>query len=74
MSVCQLEFPEVRKPTPDQQVVAILRRARERYGQDLKPFFDELLAQQPQPKGDDYSYLVATAKHRRQKDRVPGAL
>ena len=67
MSLSQLEFQEVKKPTPDQQVVEVLRRARERYGRNLKPFFDELLARQPQPKADDYSDLLAVAKHRRQQ-------
>lgn len=67
MSTDQLEFQEVRKPTPEQQVVEVLRRARERYGRNLQPFFDELLARQPQPKTDDYSELVAVAKHRRQQ-------
>jgi hypothetical protein len=67
MSMSQLEFQEVKKPTPDQQVVEILRRARDRYGRNLKPFFDELLARQPQPKADDYSDLLAVARHRRQQ-------
>jgi hypothetical protein len=68
MSVSQLEFQEVEKPTPDQQVVEILRRARDRYGRNLKPFFDEVLARQPKPKEAEYSELVAVAKHRRQQD------
>ncbi len=68
MSESQLEFQQVKKPTPDQQVVEILRRARERYGRNLKPFFDELLARQPKPKEDDYSDLLAVAKHRRQQE------
>jgi hypothetical protein len=68
MSVSQLEFQEVDKPTPDQQVVEILRRARDRYGRNLKPFFDEMLARQPKPKEADYSNLVAVARHRRQKE------
>jgi len=67
MSVSQLEFQEVKKPTPEQEVVAILRRARDRYGRNLKPFFDELLAHQPKPKEDAYSDLLAVAKHRRQQ-------
>ncbi len=67
MSISQLEFQEVRKPTPDQQVVEILRRARERYGRNLQPFYDELLARQPKSKTDDYSDLLAVAKHRRQQ-------
>jgi len=66
MSTAQLEFKEVEQPGPEQQIVAILRRARERYGRNLKPFFDELLARQPKPKEDEYSELVAVAKHRRQ--------
>ena len=74
MSMSQLEFQEVKKPTPDQQVVEILRRARERYGRNLKPFFDELLARQPQPKADDYSDLLAVAKHRRQQGQGSGGL
>jgi len=65
MSVSQLEFLEVKKPTPEQQVLEILRRARDRYGRNVKPFFDELLAHQPVPKEADYSDLVAVAKHRR---------
>jgi hypothetical protein len=67
MNTAQLEFRETKKPTPEQQVVAVLRRARERYGRNLKPFFDELLARQPKPKADGYSELVAVAKHRRQQ-------
>jgi hypothetical protein len=67
MSTSQLEFQEVKQPTPDQQVVEVLRRARDRYGRNLQPFFDELLARQPQPKADDYSDLLAVAKHRRQQ-------
>jgi len=68
MNISQLEFQEVKKPTPEQQVVEVLRRARDRYGRNLKPFFDELLARQPQPKASDYSELVTVAKHRRQQD------
>jgi hypothetical protein len=68
MSESQLEFQEVKKPTPEQQVVEILRRARERYGRDLKPFFDELLARQQRPKEEHYSDLLAVAKHRRQQE------
>ena len=66
MSTAQLEFQGVKTPTPEQQVIAVLRHARDRYGRNLKPFFDELLASQPQPKRNDYSELVAVAKHRRQ--------
>jgi len=68
MSTSQLEFLEVQKPTPEQQVVEVLRRARDRYGRNLRPFFDELLAQQPKPKEADYSDLVGVARHLRQKD------
>jgi hypothetical protein len=67
MNTAQLEFKEVEQPTPEQQVVTVLRRARDRYGRNLRPFFDELLARQPKPKTDEYSELLAVAKHRRQQ-------
>jgi hypothetical protein len=64
----QLEFPAVPSQTPEQQVAEILRRARARYGRNLKPFFDELLSKQPKHSEDEYSDLIALAKHRRQSD------
>jgi predicted membrane GTPase involved in stress response len=67
MDTAQLEFPSVKTPTPEEQVIAVLRRARDRYGRNLKPFFDELLAHQPQPKTNEYAELVAVAKQRRQQ-------
>jgi hypothetical protein len=62
----QLELPTVPHPTPEQQVAEILRRARARYGRNLKPFFDELLAKQPKSRENEYEDLIALAKHHRQ--------
>jgi hypothetical protein len=64
MNTSQLDL--LRKPTPEQQVAEILRLARARYGRNLKPFYDQLLARQPKPKTEDFADLVAIARHRKQ--------
>lgn len=58
---------ELLKPlTPEQQVAEILRAARARYGVNLKPFYDQLLARQPRAKNHDFADLVAVIRHQKQ--------
>ena len=54
--------------TPEQRVAEIIRRARARYGKDLKPFYEELLKQQPKQQEDPYAELIAVARQKRQRD------
>lgn len=68
MKTPQLEFSEVERLTPEQQVAEILRLARARYGKNLKPFLDDLLKRQPKPHDDPYADLVAVAQHKRQRE------
>jgi hypothetical protein len=68
MKTAQLEFPEVESPTPEQRVAEIIRLARARYGKNLKPFYEELLKQQPKPQEDPYAELVAIARQKRQRE------
>lgn len=68
MNTSQLEFQEVESLTPEQRVAEIIRRARARYGKNLKPFYEELFKQQPKPHEDPYAELVAVARQKRQRD------
>ncbi len=58
---------QLENSTPEQKVFEILRCARDKFGRDLKPFYQQILALQPKPQKDDYSAIRALAKHRREK-------
>lgn len=68
----QLRLPSLQEKSPEQQVAEILRSARARFGNDLKPFYDELLSKKPKFHADDYRDLVAIARQKREMDGVPG--
>ncbi|GEM_PF-5230672 len=68
MNTSQLEFQDVVSLTPEQRVAEIIRRARARYGKNLRPFYEELLKQQPKPPEDRYADLVVIAQQKRNRD------
>jgi hypothetical protein len=67
----QLRLPSLPEKTPEQQVAEILRSARARFGNNLKPFYDELLLKRPKVRADDYRDLVAIARQKREMAGVP---
>lgn len=62
----QTLLPFAAKPTPESQVFEILRRARERFGRDLRPFYAEIRSSLPRSPANEFADLAAVAMHRRE--------